>query len=76
MICINDVFQLLMTAFAACISRSVAYGMGTHASQLNLDDDSHGILWLLIGQFIIAIAMGISKCAVAVFLLRIVNKAW
>lgn len=65
-----------MTAFAACISRSVAYGMGTHAAELTVADNSHGILWLLIGQFIISIAMGISKCAVAVFLLRIVNQTW
>ncbi|APA08912.1 hypothetical protein sscle_04g036820 [Sclerotinia sclerotiorum 1980 UF-70] len=65
---------VLMTAFAACTSRSVSYGMGTHAAELDFDDNSRGILWLLIGQFIIAIAMGISKCAVAVFLLRIVTK--
>ncbi|KAF7959487.1 hypothetical protein EAE96_001103 [Botrytis aclada] len=66
----------LMTTFAACITRSVSYGMGTHASALTVADNSHGILWLLIGQFIIAVAMGISKCAVAVFLLRIVNQTW
>ncbi|KAG4033231.1 hypothetical protein MFRU_005g02440 [Monilinia fructicola] len=66
----------LMTAFAACISRSVAFGMGTHASELDLEDNSHGILWLLIGQFVISLSMGVSKCAVAVFLIRIVNRLW
>ncbi|ESZ91940.1 hypothetical protein SBOR_7685 [Sclerotinia borealis F-4128] len=67
---------VLMMAFAACTSRSVSYGMGTHASQLTIDNNSNGILWLLIGQFLIAVAMGVSKCAVAVFLIRIVIKTW
>ncbi|KAM3086981.1 hypothetical protein ACMFMG_001091 [Clarireedia jacksonii] len=65
-----------MVGFAACISASVAHGMGTHASQLTVDDNANGILWLLIGQFLISIAMGTSKCAVAVFLIRIVNQLW
>ncbi|CAD6446043.1 12f2fe9d-2b1d-4ace-a64e-12429fad1989 [Sclerotinia trifoliorum] len=48
--------------------------MGTHAAELDFDDNSRGILWLLIGQFIIAVAIGIRKCAVAIFLIRIVTK--
>ncbi|QSZ32156.1 hypothetical protein DSL72_001727 [Monilinia vaccinii-corymbosi] len=67
---------LLMMVFAACISRSVAYGMGAHASAMTLDDRARGIFWLLIGQFFVSIAMGISKCAVTAFLMRIVNKTW
>ncbi|KAI9640389.1 hypothetical protein NHQ30_011134 [Ciborinia camelliae] len=67
---------VLMVAFAACCTRSVGYGMGSHASTLDFEDDIHGILWLLIGQFLVALSMGISKCALGVFLLRIVNKIW
>jgi hypothetical protein len=65
-----------MAAFSAMISASVYYGMGTHVEFLSIDQITTGILMLLIGQFLIAISMGLSKCAVAVFLMRIVNKTW
>ena len=65
-----------MCAFACLISASVHYGMGTHVDQLDIEQITHGILMLLIGQSCIALAMGLSKCAVAIFLMRIVNKTW
>ncbi|TVY26086.1 hypothetical protein LHYA1_G004285 [Lachnellula hyalina] len=67
---------VLMCAFACLISASVHYGMGTHVDQLDIEQITHGILMLLIGQSCIALAMGLSKCAVAIFLMRIVNKTW
>ncbi|TVY43173.1 hypothetical protein LOCC1_G003191 [Lachnellula occidentalis] len=65
---------VLMCAFACLISASVHYGMGTHVDKLDIDQITHGVLMLLIGQTCIALAMGLSKCAVAIFLMRIVTK--
>jgi len=68
--------QLLMCAFSGLISASVHYGMGIHVQFLDIEQITRGILMLLIGQCCIAIAMGLSKCAVAVFLTRIVTTTW
>lgn len=65
-----------MAGFACLISASVHYGMGTHVQFLSTDEVVHGMLMLLIGQTFVSISMGLSKCAVAVFLMRIVNKTW
>lgn len=65
-----------MTSFAGLITASVYHGMGTHVEFLTIDDISQGILYLLAGQTTISLSMGLSKCAVAVFLMRIVNKTW
>ena len=50
--------------------------MGVHAGELGIEDTTQGMLLLLIGQSVIAISMGLSKCAVAAFLMRIVVKKW
>ncbi|TVY16995.1 hypothetical protein LARI1_G003330 [Lachnellula arida] len=67
---------VLMLAFACLISAAVHYGMGTHVSQLDIDQVTHGVLMILIGQSAVALAMGLSKTAVAIFLMRIVTKTW
>ncbi|KAJ5782941.1 hypothetical protein N7457_004715 [Penicillium paradoxum] len=67
---------LLMAAFAGLCTGAAYYGMGVHADRLTVDESVHGMLLLLTGQSIISIAMGLSKCAVAAFLMRIVIKKW
>ncbi|KAJ5614974.1 hypothetical protein N7537_000088 [Penicillium hordei] len=67
---------VLMVAFAALCTASAHHGMGVHAGELGIEDTTQGMLLLLVGQSVIAISMGLSKCAVAVFLMRIVVKKW
>ncbi|TVY55497.1 Satratoxin biosynthesis SC1 cluster protein 4 [Lachnellula cervina] len=67
---------VLMCAFTCLISAAVHYGMGTHVGLLDVEQITHGVLMILIGQSCIALAMGLSKCAVAIFLMRIVTKTW
>ncbi|TVY88101.1 hypothetical protein LAWI1_G005889 [Lachnellula willkommii] len=67
---------VLMLAFACLISAAVHYGMGTHVDQLDINQVTHGVLMILIGQSAVALAMGLSKTAVAIFLMRIVTKTW
>ncbi|KAL4920481.1 hypothetical protein BDW62DRAFT_198795 [Aspergillus aurantiobrunneus] len=66
----------LMLAFSGLCTASAMHGMGVHASNLTTDEQSKGMLLLLSGQSVIAIAMGVSKCAVGVFLMRIVVNKW
>mgnify|MGYP001635876464 CR=1 FL=1 len=65
-----------MVAFTALCTAAAHYGMGVHSGELSVDQTTHGMLLLLAGQSIIAISMGLSKCAVAAFLMRIVVKKW
>ncbi|KAL4736681.1 hypothetical protein BDV11DRAFT_211037 [Aspergillus similis] len=67
---------ILMVAFAGLCTASATYGMGVHASDLTIHQTTHGMLLLLAGQSVIALAMGISKCAVSAFLMRIVINKW
>ncbi|KAL3421407.1 hypothetical protein PVAG01_07852 [Phlyctema vagabunda] len=67
---------VLLLAFTGMITASVNYGMGVHATDLSIGEIVTGIKLLLVGQFLVAISMGLSKCAVAVFLIRIVAKLW
>lgn len=65
-----------MIAFAGLCTGSALYGMGVHRDLLSTDENAQGMLLLLAGQSVVAIAMGTSKCAVAAFLMRIVVKRW
>ncbi|KAJ5106125.1 hypothetical protein N7456_002800 [Penicillium angulare] len=67
---------VLMVAFAGLCTASAEYGMGVHATDLSTDEQVKGMLLLLAGQSVIAVSMGISKCAVAAFLMRIVVSKW
>ncbi|KAL4907811.1 hypothetical protein BDW74DRAFT_189220 [Aspergillus multicolor] len=67
---------VLMVAFCALCTASATYGMGVHADLLSQHQNSHGMLLLLVGQTVISIAMGLSKCAVTAFLMRIVVNKW
>ncbi|KAL4928050.1 uncharacterized protein BDV17DRAFT_298785 [Aspergillus undulatus] len=67
---------ILMVAFAGLCTASAMYGMGVHATELTVEEQSHGMLLLLSGQSVVSIAMGVSKCAVSAFLMRIVVNKW
>ncbi|PLB42583.1 uncharacterized protein BDW47DRAFT_121684 [Aspergillus candidus] len=67
---------LLMVAFAALCTAAAMTGMGTHYDKLSPDEFSRGMLFLLAGQSVVSLAMGLSKCAVAAFLMRILVKTW
>lgn len=68
-----QVFQMLFAVFM-CISS--LYGFGQH----NADLDAYNIMMAtkveLMGQFSVSLAMGTSKAAVALLLLRIINIFW
>jgi len=58
------------------IAVSAHYGLGSHGAFLSVDQIVNGQLMLIIGQFFVSFAMGLSKCAVAIFLMRIVVIKW
>lgn len=50
--------------------------MGQHFGDLDIQQFADAMLWLLCSQSTVAIAIGMGKVAVAVFLLRIVTAPW
>ncbi|KAL1626314.1 hypothetical protein SLS56_006982 [Neofusicoccum ribis] len=68
---------ILMITFSIICTVAAQHGFGIHMSDIKpLSEFSIAMKTFLIGQSVIAVAMGTSKCAVAVFLVRIVNKMW
>ena len=66
-----------MFAFSIICTISAQHGLGIHMADITpLTEFSIGMKAFLMGQSVISIAMGTSKCAVAVFLIRILNKTW
>lgn len=69
----SQVFQVL---FAVFFLISSLYGFGQH----NVDLDGYSVMMAtkveLMGQFSVSLAMGSSKAAVALLLLRIINIFW
>lgn len=55
---------------------SSIYGFGQHNANLGGYDIMMATKAELIGQFSVSIAMGLSKAAVALLLLRIINVFW
>ncbi|KAM5343710.1 hypothetical protein ACJ41O_012247 [Fusarium nematophilum] len=70
------IVALLMTAFAALTTVSAAHGMGQHVEDLETPQFSNAMLYLLCAQSTVAMAIGMGKVVVAVFLLRIVTASW
>ncbi|KAF5620097.1 integral membrane protein pth11 [Fusarium sp. NRRL 52700] len=66
----------LLTVFAILTSVSAHYGMGRHFDDLEIPQFADAMLWLLCAQSTVAMAIGMGKVAVAVFLLRIVTAPW
>lgn len=55
---------------------SSVYGFGQHNTDITAEDLRKAMEVELIGQFFISIAMGLSKVAVAAFLMRIIVARW
>ncbi|KAF7537512.1 hypothetical protein G7054_g3669 [Neopestalotiopsis clavispora] len=64
---------VFMLVFAIFFIISSLYGFGQHNADLDKNDVKFATLYELCGQSTIAIAMGLSKCGVALFLSRIAN---
>ncbi|KAI0128641.1 hypothetical protein BJ170DRAFT_693472 [Xylariales sp. AK1849] len=67
---------IFMLAFTIAFTISSIYGFGQHVSDLGKEDIKNATLVELCGQFMVAIAMGLSKTGVALFLMRIINTKW
>lgn len=66
-----------MFAFAIICTIAAQHGFGIHLDDIQPPSEfSVAMKTFLVGQSVVSLAMGTSKCAVAVFLLRIVNKMW
>ncbi|KAI1377155.1 hypothetical protein F4677DRAFT_417532 [Hypoxylon crocopeplum] len=70
---ITWVLQALFTIFMIISS---VYGFGQHTTDISPEDVRMATLIELIGQFAVSLAMGLSKTAVAMFLMRIVVAIW
>ncbi|KAI2607900.1 hypothetical protein GGR54DRAFT_395521 [Hypoxylon sp. NC1633] len=70
---ITWVFQ---TLFTALMIASSIYGFGQHTTDISPEDVRMATKVEVIGQFAVSLAMGLSKTAVAMFLMRIVVVAW
>lgn len=69
-------FQIFQVLFAVFFLISSLYGFGQHNTNL----DEYSVMMAtkveLMGQFAVSLAMGASKAAVALLLLRIINILW
>lgn len=65
-----------MAVFGILTTISATHGMGQHFEDLELYQFSDAMLYLLCAQFVVALAIGMAKVVVAVFLLRIVTANW
>ncbi|KAI0595397.1 hypothetical protein F4775DRAFT_605054 [Biscogniauxia sp. FL1348] len=68
---------VLLLLFAAFISESTAYGLGRRMAEIdNLESYVTAVKYEVIGQSFAILVVGISKTAVACFLLRIMIEQW
>ncbi|KAI1080756.1 hypothetical protein F5B20DRAFT_589130 [Whalleya microplaca] len=67
---------VLQATFAALFTASSAYGFGQHVTDISAEDVQMATKIEVTGQFVVSLAMGFSKTAVAMFLMRIVVSAW
>ncbi|KAI6085228.1 hypothetical protein F4821DRAFT_241433 [Hypoxylon rubiginosum] len=66
----------LQLLFTILMIVSSVYGFGQHNTDITAEDLRKAMEVELIGQFFISIAMGLSKVAVAAFLMRIIVARW
>ncbi|KAH8649225.1 hypothetical protein BX600DRAFT_529756 [Xylariales sp. PMI_506] len=66
----------LMFIFSVFFTISAIAGFGQHVSDIGAQDIQEATFYELCGQFAVALAMGLSKTGVALFLLRIITKFW
>ncbi|KAI0847250.1 hypothetical protein F5Y00DRAFT_242092 [Daldinia vernicosa] len=67
---------IVQLAFVCAITVSCGYGFGQHNKDLSKPDVRMATLTELIAQCIVSLAMGLSKSAVGLFLMRIVVQKW
>jgi hypothetical protein len=67
---------VLFVVFSSFVTVACHYGMGQHASELDDDQISHTVMYIVCAQFFVALAIGLGKVTVAVFLLRIIIERW
>ncbi|VTT76265.1 unnamed protein product [Fusarium fujikuroi] len=67
---------VLNTGFTVFTTVAAVHGMGQHYEDLEVPQFAHAMLYILIGQVFVALATGMGKVSVAMFLLRIVMKPW
>ncbi|KAF7530864.1 hypothetical protein G7054_g9454 [Neopestalotiopsis clavispora] len=67
---------IFMVAFAVLFTISSMYGFGQHVDALEREDIKMATLIELCGQFMVSLAMGLSKTGVALFLMRIITNKW
>ncbi|OTB02628.1 hypothetical protein M426DRAFT_322547 [Hypoxylon sp. CI-4A] len=77
----SDDYVLMVTwavHFVAVIAmvRSAQFGFGQYTEFLTEEDIRMATFWELVGQTVISVAMGTSKLAVGMFLMRIVIVPW
>ncbi|KAI1206360.1 uncharacterized protein F4807DRAFT_439794 [Annulohypoxylon truncatum] len=67
---------VLQALFVALMIVSSIYGFGQHTKDISSDDIRMATKIELIGQFVVSLAMGLSKVSVAMFLMRIIVTIW
>ncbi|KAI0095972.1 hypothetical protein F4814DRAFT_457562 [Daldinia grandis] len=67
---------IVQVAFVCVITASCHYGFGQHNTDLSKPDVRMATKTELVAQCIISCAMGLSKAAVGMFLMRIVVQTW
>ncbi|KAI1774371.1 hypothetical protein F4818DRAFT_80454 [Hypoxylon cercidicola] len=67
---------VLQMTFVVLMIVSSVYGFGQHTTDITAEDIRKATKIEVVGQFTISLAMGLSKTAVASFLMRIVVEVW
>lgn len=65
-----------MVGFAVMSSIAVAAGMGQHARDLTPEIFANAMFLVMIAQVFAALAIGVAKVAVSLFLMRVVVNKW
>ncbi|KAK9787634.1 putative Integral membrane protein pth11 [Seiridium cardinale] len=70
------VSMILFLLYTIFVTVAAMYGLGSHATDLTLEQFAMSTKWELMGQTANILAIATSKSSVAVFLIRIVNVNW
>lgn len=69
-------YQVIQMLFVILMIVSSVYGFGQHTTDITAEDIRKATKIEVLAQFFISLAMGLSKTAVAAFLLRIIVVVW
>ncbi|KAK6071149.1 hypothetical protein SCUP234_09852 [Seiridium cupressi] len=70
------VSMILFLLYTIFVTVAAMHGLGSHATELTLEQFAMSTKWELMGQTANILAIATSKSSVAVFLIRIVNVNW